>query len=82
MFPLYVRSWNPGDRITYSYGSKKLKKVFTEKKMSIQNRIETPVIVDAKGRTLWIPGVSRTSLFVAGKDTGKFSMSVSNPAQY
>jgi len=82
VFPLCVRSWNPGDRITYSYGSKKLKKVFTEKKMSIQNRIETPVIVDAKGRTLWIPGVSRTSLFVAGKDAGKFSMSVSNPAQY
>ena len=25
-FPLCVRNWNPGDKITYSYGSKKVKK--------------------------------------------------------
>ena len=80
-FPLCIRTWDPGDRIRYSYGSKKLKKVFTERKMSQEERSETPVVVDALGRTLWIPGVSRTSLFVAGKGTGSFSMSVFNPSE-
>ena len=78
VFPLCVRNWNPGDKITYSYGSKKLKKIFSEKKISVERRFETPVVVDAMGRTLWIPGVSRTSLFIAGKETGMFSMSVSS----
>ena len=70
-----------GNKITYSYGSKKLKKIFSEKKMSVERRFETPVVVDAVGRTLWIPGVSRTSLFIAGKETGMFSMSVSSSAK-
>ncbi len=78
VFPLSVRGWNPGDRITYSYGSKKLKKIFSEKKMSIKRRFETPLVVDAKDRILWIPGISRTSLCIVGKGTGRFSLSISD----
>ncbi len=80
-FPLCIRNWVPGDRIRYSYGSKKLKKVFTERKMSQEERLGTPIVVDALGRTLWIPGVSRTSLFVASKDAGSFSMSIFSPGE-
>jgi tRNA(Ile)-lysidine synthase len=78
VFPLQIRSWEPGDRMRHSYGSKKLKKIFSEKRVSLEKRLQTPIVVDAMGRTIWVPGVSRTSLFVVGKETGRFSISVSN----
>ena len=67
--PVRVRAWCPGDRIRYSYGSKKLKKVFGEARMPRDGRAQVPVVVDGQGRVLWVPGVTRSSL-VPPRDNG------------
>lgn len=58
-FPLLLRRWRPGDRIRLHYGSKKLKKLFLEGGLGRFERLRTPVLVDAAGRVLWVPGIAR-----------------------
>lgn len=60
-FPLTVRSWSPGDRVRLAYGSKKLKKTFLEARIPAGRRHRIPVVVDARGRVLWVPGVVRSA---------------------
>jgi len=59
-FPLTVRSWRPGDRMRLAYGSKKLKKLFLEARVAAGERARVPVLVDAAGSVLWVPGVARS----------------------
>ena len=61
----------------HSYGSKKLKKIFGEKRVSLEERSQAPVVVDGKEQVLWIPGVARSSLFLVGSDDDALTMSVS-----
>ena len=56
-FPLTVRAREAGDRIQLAYGSKKLKKLLLEARIPESSRARLPVIVDARGTVLWIPGV-------------------------
>ena len=63
----------------HSYGSKKLKKIFGEKRVSLEERSRVPVVVDGKERVLWIPGVARSSLLLAGTDDDALVLSVSPP---
>jgi tRNA(Ile)-lysidine synthase len=58
-FPLCLRGWRPGDRIRLRYGSKKLKKLLGESRIPRSDREVLPVLVDARGRVLWVPGVAR-----------------------
>ncbi len=58
-FPLSVRGWRHGDRIRLEYGSKKLKKVLLEARVPPRERHRVPVLVDAAGAVLWVPGVIR-----------------------
>lgn len=60
-FPLTVRGWRPGDRIRLPYGSKKLKKVLLEARVPRGERYRIPVLVDALGAVLWVPGVARAA---------------------
>ncbi len=57
-FPLTVRAREAGDRIQLAYGSKKLKKLMLEARIPESSRARLPVIVDARGTVLWIPGVA------------------------
>lgn len=57
-FPLVLRGWLAGDRVTQSYGTKKLKKLFTERRVGAAARGRVPVLADADGRVLWIAGVA------------------------
>lgn len=59
VFPLLLRGWMPGDRIRMTYGRKKLKKLFAEHRLDRHERRSTPVLVDATGRVLWVPGIAR-----------------------
>jgi tRNA(Ile)-lysidine synthase len=61
-FPLHLRRWMPGDRILLSYGTKKLKKLLAEAKVPVAERIRVPVLVDGKGRVLWVAGVAASAL--------------------
>jgi tRNA(Ile)-lysidine synthase len=78
-FPLTLRGWSPGDRMKYSYGSKKLKKIFGEKRVAMEERSRVPVVVDGKERVLWIPGVARSSLLLPEAEDEVLMLSVSPP---
>ncbi len=76
-FPVRIRGWIPGDRVRHSYGSKKLKKVFGEERVSVDERSRVPVVVDGRGRVLWVPGVSRSSLLVPAEGERALAISLS-----
>ncbi|MGH7483879.1 MAG: tRNA lysidine(34) synthetase TilS, partial [Longimicrobiales bacterium] len=57
-FPLTLRAWRPGDRIARAYGTKKLTKLFAERRVGVERRRRTPVLADARGRVLWVAGVA------------------------
>lgn len=69
-FPLQVRGRAPGDRIRLSGGTRTLKKVFLEAGIPLERRTRVPVLVDAAGRVLWIPGVARSTEAGEGGDGG------------
>jgi tRNA(Ile)-lysidine synthetase-like protein len=54
--PLVLRGWRPGDRIRLPYGSKKLKKLFGEMRLSREERSRTPVLAEGRDRVLWVVG--------------------------
>jgi tRNA(Ile)-lysidine synthase len=61
-FPLVVRSVRPGDRIGVpGVGTRKLQDVFVDAKIPRERRSTVPIVVDATGTVLWVPGVVRGS---------------------
>jgi tRNA(Ile)-lysidine synthase len=57
---LELRAWRAGDRIRLPYGTKKLKKLFLERRVPASERTQTPVLSDEHGRVLWVVGVARS----------------------
>ena len=57
-FPLSLRPWAPGDRMTMPYGRKKVKKLLLEARMPADLRAGVPVVADAGGAVRWIPGIT------------------------
>jgi tRNA(Ile)-lysidine synthase len=76
-FPVRMRAWTAGDRVNYSYGSKKLKKVFGEARVPLDKRARTPVVVDGAGHVLWVPGVARSCLEAPASEEDAFIISLS-----
>ena len=76
-FPVRMRGWSPGDRLRYSYGSKKLKKVFGEARVPVDERSRVPVVVDGSGRVLWVPGVSRSCLLIPSEEESSLAIALS-----
>ena len=60
-FPLDVRPWVPGDRMTLPYGKKKVKKILLEARIPADRRQGWPVVADAGGAILWVPGSPQPS---------------------
>ena len=56
-FPLVLRAWEPGDRVQMPYGRKKVKKLLLEARIPAHRREHFPVLADAAGTLLWLPGV-------------------------
>ncbi|HEX6694613.1 MAG TPA: tRNA lysidine(34) synthetase TilS [Longimicrobiales bacterium] len=67
-FPLELRGWLPGDRIRLHHGSKKLKKLFAERRIGRSHRSLVPVLAEGSepdpgkdpARVLWLPGIARS----------------------
>lgn len=57
---LELRAWRAGDRIRLPYGTKKLKKLFAERRIAASERANIPVLADAQGRVLWVIGLERS----------------------
>ncbi|GCL74543.1 tRNA lysidine(34) synthetase TilS [Paenibacillus sp. JMULE4] len=70
-FPVIFRSRRPGDRMRPLglNGSKKVKDMFIDGKLPLSLREKIPIVTDAKGRILWLPGVRRSGHALAGKET-------------
>ncbi|MFW6079125.1 MAG: tRNA lysidine(34) synthetase TilS [Gemmatimonadota bacterium] len=77
-FPLELREWRPGDRLRLPYGTKKLKKLFGERRIGRSERGRLPVLVDAAGRVLWVVGVARAADAEAGPGRPAFRVSVND----
>ncbi|MEJ2482577.1 MAG: tRNA lysidine(34) synthetase TilS [Gemmatimonadota bacterium] len=60
-YPLLLRSWRPGDRVRTPAGTRKLKKLFGERAVPRFERARLPVLVDRRGRVLWVPGLVTAS---------------------
>ena len=73
-FPLYVRTRKEGDRIKVKGmdGTKKVKDIFIDEKISLKERESWPIVVDSSGNILWIPGLKK-SCFDKGKN-GKYNV--------
>ncbi len=63
LFPLVVRNRRPGDRIQVLglNGSKKVQDMFVDEKIAPLKRESYPLLFDAAGKLLWIPGIRRSS---------------------
>ncbi|MBW3622648.1 MAG: tRNA lysidine(34) synthetase TilS [Armatimonadetes bacterium] len=57
--PLFVRTWEPGDRMRVlgSGGTRKLQDLFTDARIPAEERRRWPVLCDAQ-RILWLPGLA------------------------
>jgi tRNA(Ile)-lysidine synthase len=75
-FPLEVRGWRPGDRIALPYGSKKLKKLFVERRLGRAERARTPILAEVGGRVLWVVGVARAAVAEPGAAGPPFRITV------
>ena len=76
-FPVRMRAWIAGDRVHYSYGSKKLKKVFGETRVPVDERARVPIVVDGGGCVLWVPGLVRSCLRVPESEEDAWIISLS-----
>ncbi|MEK3888955.1 tRNA lysidine(34) synthetase TilS [Bacillus sp. FSL K6-3431] len=61
-FPIIARTRRPGDRMKIKgmNGSKKVKSIFIERKIPLQDREDWPIITDNTGQILWIPGLKKS----------------------
>ncbi len=57
-FPLALRAWRPGDRIRTPAGTRKLKKLFVDRRVERSRRGSYPVLADQEG-ILWVVGLER-----------------------
>jgi tRNA(Ile)-lysidine synthase len=57
-YPLTFRSWQPGDRIRLPGGTRKLKKLFADRRIPLSERGRLPVLADRNGNVLWIDGLT------------------------
>lgn len=64
MLPLVVRTRKAGDRMSWHglNGTRKLKDLFIDEKIPKDKRDSWPVITDAAGRVLWLPGLRKASV--------------------
>lgn len=69
-FPVRVRGPRPGDRIRMRGGTRKLKKLFNERRVPLGSRARTPVLVTADDRIVWVAGLAVGEGMYAGQDEG------------
>ena len=60
--PLYVRNRLDGDKIEVKNlnGSKKIKDIFIDSKISLDDRNKWPIVVDSDDKIIWLPGLKKS----------------------
>jgi len=73
-FPLKVRTRKEGDRMSVKgmKGTKKIKDIFIDKKLPIEDRKRWPIVTDSSNTVIWIPGIKKsdTSSWVQSEGIG------------
>ena len=61
--PLYVRNRIEGDKMTIKNmeGTKKVKDIFIDSKLSKEERNNQPIVIDSKGDIIWLPGLKKSN---------------------
>ena len=61
LLPIIVRTREPGDRMSLKgmKGTKKIKDIFIDQKIPVDDRNNWPVITDSQNRILWLPGLKK-----------------------
>ncbi|MBS4221077.1 tRNA lysidine(34) synthetase TilS [Bacillus sp. FJAT-49711] len=62
-FPLIIRTRQQGDKIKLKgmNGTKKIKDIFIDMKIPVEERKIWPIVTDRTGKLLWIPGLKKSS---------------------
>lgn len=60
--PLIIRTKEKGDKMEVKglNGSKKIKDIFIDSKISKEDRNEWPIVTDSKGEIIWLPGLKKS----------------------
>ncbi len=60
--PLYVRNRKNGDKIKIKgmLGSKKIKDIFIDEKIPMEERDIWPIVLDSFDNIVWIPGIKKS----------------------
>lgn len=60
--PLYVRNRRDGDKIKVKgmLGSKKIKDIFIDEKIPLEQRDSWPIVLDSTNTVVWIPGLKKS----------------------
>ncbi|MBO4218689.1 MAG: tRNA lysidine(34) synthetase TilS [Erysipelotrichaceae bacterium] len=56
-WPLTIRSAEPGDEIELRYGTKKLNRFFTDRKIPHGKRLLWPVVLNCRGEVIFVAGI-------------------------
>ena len=61
-FPLYIRTRKDGDKMSLKKlnGSRKIKDIFIDCKVSRDERDKWPIVVDSEDKVIWIPGIKKS----------------------
>ena len=62
VLPLIVRTRKIGDKMAVKglNGTKKVKDIFIDKKISLEDRDKWPIVLDSSGKVVWIPGIKKS----------------------
>ncbi len=62
VLPLIVRTRKIGDKISVKgmNGSKKIKDIFIDSKINLEERDSWPIVIDSFGTVVWIPGLKKS----------------------
>ena len=62
VYPLYVRTRKYGDKMYLKKvnGSKRVKDIFIDAKIPIEERDMWPIVVDSCDKVIWIPGIKKS----------------------
>lgn len=72
--PLIIRTRAAGDRMTLKgmHGTKKIKDIFIDKKIPLQDRGTWPIVTDRNDRILWIPGLKKSNFTMQRKNDASY----------
>jgi len=77
-FPLTLRGWRDGDRIRLASGTRKLKRLFNDRRVPLSERSILPVVATASDRVVWVAGVARDPEAAPGGEDDRFAMRIAD----